>query len=149
MFHRGSQIKFETLEFINMMKKLESLPFTLYLTGSRYFGTYNSKSDWDFFCEYNNHTALALKQLGFNESIQGIARYKDAECQLVLRWISTNGDQIDIQLVRNPKIKFLAQGLFLSDYPGGRMVSPTPTDWRDYYSKARQAINVLSEFQEE
>jgi hypothetical protein len=47
------------IEFLHGMKE----PFTL--TGSRYFGGYSEKSDWDFFAEHSEQLQNSLVNYGF------------------------------------------------------------------------------------
>jgi hypothetical protein len=47
------------IEFLHNMKE----PFTL--TGSRFFGGYSERSDWDFFAEYSERLQESLVNFGF------------------------------------------------------------------------------------
>ena len=72
-----------------------------YLTGSRYFDTINSTSDWDFFVGYSEKLMNDLVDIGFHEPTTG---YPDCLTRLVLSK-TENGIKYDIQLVTNPEAK--------------------------------------------
>jgi hypothetical protein len=79
------------IEFLHNMKE----PFTL--TGSRYFGGYSERSDWDFFAEYSEQLQETLVNYGFRIShdYTGMSHVVS-----VLAWGS-----IHVQLVRDAALK--------------------------------------------
>ena len=86
---------------------LQKRPEMFYLTGSRYFDTINSTSDWDFFVGYSEKLMNDLVDIGFHEPTTG---YPDCLTRLVLSK-TENGTKYDIQLVTNPEAKEKVQSI--------------------------------------
>jgi len=88
----------QTMEVIN---KLESSPIEFYLTGSRFFGTYGERSDWDFFTQDCSNTHEFLKKLGFVETSGSTYR---TDPLIATVYIHKDTD-IHVQVVKDAKLK--------------------------------------------
>lgn len=82
-----------------------------YLTGSRYFGGYTDTSDYDYFTEDTQSTAKLLEEHGFRKL--GFTDYKDELTSSVYR-VEIDGKRIDIQLVKDVRLKIRAQQILSS-----------------------------------
>jgi hypothetical protein len=89
----GKMLK--VIEFLHDMKE----PFTL--TGSRYFGGYIEKSDWDFFAEHSEQLQESLVNFGFTltQDYSGMSH--------VVAVLSFHG--VHVQLVRDAALKYKVQ----------------------------------------
>lgn len=86
----------------NIFQKMEKLPQTFYLTGSRYFGHNSISSDWDFFTDKSD----GLKELGFSKL--SFSAYTDDNVSEVFRF-KQGGTQVDVQVVRCVEAKNASQ----------------------------------------
>ena len=101
------------------LDKLSASKHSFYLTGSRFFGTSHSDSDWDFFCQNtqeiiewlsaNGYTALPLKT-----GVQKRGLYADDNCALVYEHVNF---PIHIQLQTNVTKKIMAQNIIMGLFP--------------------------------
>lgn len=89
-----------------------------YLTGSRFFGTAKSESDWDFFAPYTQGICNALKKLGFFELTHSSSSYNDQDTRAVFRYVSCD-ISIDVQLVNDAPRKQRIQEI-IKHHPGFR-----------------------------
>lgn len=93
-----------------MQNFLQSLSGTFYLTGSRYFGNHVPNSDYDYFTTsigHNTDLLTTLKRVGFI-TISDI-NYKDDSLVNLFQWKSSDGSIIQIQIVRDAKLKNIIQ----------------------------------------
>lgn len=97
-----------------------------HLTGSRYFGLANEKSDYDFFVQGQPGLMDDLRAMGFLEiPVRETADYGDAQTIAVFRKnAQTCGStlvfhdyQFDIQIVRDENVKIIAQRILLGECP--------------------------------
>jgi hypothetical protein len=84
-----------TPDVIEKMQECKHLEF--YLTGSRYFGDYNSESDWDFFVEESDAAVDFLNSNGF--VIDAEHTYSDPTVLKVYRRKGRLGMSVDIQVI--------------------------------------------------
>ena len=94
------------LETLAMLRDLHTSALNLTLTGSRFFGTGSSISDWDFFAEVTPETVAELECLGFRCIPNHV--YLDSNTDSVYY-----KDNIHIQLVKNIEAKMIAQTYLL------------------------------------
>ena len=103
-----------------------------HLTGSRYFGLANEKSDYDFFVQGTLGLPYDLRAMGFQEiPVRETADYGDSQTTAVFRknvevypksgsaggvQFATNY-QFDIQIVRDENVKIIAQRILLGECP--------------------------------
>lgn len=109
--------------YVDPMELMSSAPFDCYLTGSRYFGNADHKSDWDFFTQDSNETRKWLLENGFRPVKN--SQYISTEIVDVFYHEAGN---IHVQLVYSESIKAVAQGLL---YQYGQMAE-TPKEARKY-----------------
>jgi hypothetical protein len=97
------------------------------LTGSRFFGGYDEKSDWDFFIKNNSDVRLFLEELGFQE--EKFTGYTDELTVMVVRKYycsckfsdnqhSDDCQHIDIQLVSDFELKEKASKILRRNFRG-------------------------------
>lgn len=97
------------------------------LTGSRFFGGYDEKSDWDFFVKNNSDVRLFLEELGFQE--EKFTGYTDELTVMVMRkyyysckfYVDQHSDDcqhVDIQLVSDFELKEKASKILLRNFRG-------------------------------
>jgi hypothetical protein len=91
----------------NVLHQLHASKFDFYLTGSRFFGSANETSDYDFFTPTTSVVDF-LSSLGFNVVCGEYAG--DPNCLCVYRY-KNDKVQIDIQLVRDLQLKQKVQSL--------------------------------------
>lgn len=106
----------------------------LHLTGSRFFGTANRFSDWDFFVQYCSGIDDELRGLGFIPA-DGEGSYNDALTVSVWKYNFT-GVSIHIQVCTNVKMKQIAQKIL---YQTGVLKIV-----RDKYEQRRIWKNLIS-----
>jgi hypothetical protein len=87
--------------------------FKFYLTGSRFFRTNITFSDWDFFAQDSKIMRSFLESIGF-EKITDVEEYKDRQTEIVYRINENTSNQVDVQLVRVVAIKMIAQELMIN-----------------------------------
>lgn len=75
------QIEIPNLPEFEAIEKLNPA-YTFFLTGSRYFGDFQPKSDWDFYIGYSPYLVDALVELGFKYSKD--SQYNDPSICYVL-----------------------------------------------------------------
>lgn len=98
-----------------LLSELSDLDGTLYLTGSRFFGGVHSNSDWDFFADITTPNLLdRLCDIEFQ--IISLAEYTDKTMCMVFER-KDNFKVVQIQVVREAKIKFAAQSLIAESFP--------------------------------
>lgn len=102
-----------------IIQKLEDSKFNFWKTGSRFFNTATSKSDYDFFTEFNSDVLLFLEGLGFEQlfNFNDAPEYDDPSVHSVFRTFNYRS-QIDVQLV-DPDwmdLKILAHEVILKNY---------------------------------
>lgn len=90
------------LDTDNIFCQLEEMPEKFYLTGSRFFGTSDLKSDFDFFVEDKATLLTRLENLGF---IKSPLSYPD--CQTIS--VFTHPSNIHVQIVKDARLKQKAQ----------------------------------------
>lgn len=90
---------------------LNSSKFEFHLTGSRYFGTANEYSDWDFFVQDSEEVRQFLLNNGFqyNEKELKEPAYSDENTARVFSNTLLNSQQIDIQLQYDVERRVKAQ----------------------------------------
>jgi hypothetical protein len=82
-----------------ILEQLENSAYTFYLTGSRFFGTSNEFSDWDFFTD-SEEAIPELRSLGFNK-LNALV-YGEGEDNLQeLKSVYRHPVGIDIQVVED------------------------------------------------
>lgn len=115
-----------TLSLAERLILLEKSTFEFHLTGSRYFGTTHSSSDWDFFVQDDPAVRDFLLQNGFLPESTGLyhADLNNAEV-----WYSLPGPGVHIQIVKRADVKILLQNLVRKHFP--------PTIWAKF-SKVQQ-----------
>lgn len=86
--------------------------FTFYMTGSRFWGNYYSKSDWDFFTHENQMVYSWLVQNGFE--VVSKSTYTDLNCSTVMQ-----KGKIQVQLVKDAKVKNDIQKILFDNFPNG------------------------------
>jgi len=121
----------------SIIGKLEKSEFSFYLTGSRFFGGYHSKSDWDYFVSDNARVRDFLYSLGFYESEgEALLRYDDSTIVTVLVY-----NDIHIQLVKDATFKHQVQLLLLQT----NSLHSVPKESRKFVWNAAIAIHRLGE----
>lgn len=96
---------------------LRNLPIDFHLTGSHAFGWADYQSDMDFFAQDDQNTRAALIKYGFQLVISN-HDYMDKQTVAVWRAGDQHGpDHVDVQLVRDYKIKRDAQMWLLNNQP--------------------------------
>lgn len=91
-----------------VLQEMEKSIFAFHLTGSRFFGFSNEKSDYDFFVEKESGLTDFLQSfLGFKQ--HSCSSYKDSQTVEVYR--SNTLPWVDVQIVKNAKVKVAAQNL--------------------------------------
>lgn len=108
---------FSTSIDLPMIEALRKCPVPLHLTGSRYFGGFTEKSDYDFFCEDTEDNRATIASLGkwtIEEMTLDSVTYKDVNCSEV--WIHYSIPNIHIQFVKNVDRKLEVQ-TFLRNFP--------------------------------
>ena len=120
----------ENSEITKTIREMEDSSIVFYLTGSRFFGSSNDNSDYDFFIqkdtkdkdyvsELENFQNELLLSLGFR--IEAYAEYSSDDSQIVDVWIHETLP-IHIQVVSNAALKDIAQK-HLYDIIPGRLMS--------------------------
>jgi hypothetical protein len=96
--------------------------FDFYLTGSRYFGTESSDSDWDFFTTDSEVLRDWLRVCGFKRITAGDRDYPGQDNQQELIDIYKHPEGVDVQIVQDVVKKQIVQsaikesGIFNSPY---------------------------------
>jgi hypothetical protein len=100
-----------------MLHALRQCEVMLHLTGSRYFGGFTVKSDYDFFCadtEENKRIISSLGKWTIEEMTLDSITYNDVNTSAV--WIYYAAPNIHVQFVRDVERKLQVQA-FLSTFP--------------------------------
>lgn len=103
---RGSMIYYNRPKE-SVVSMMEESDYTFYLTGSRFFGGSNSKSDWDYFVEDSKEVRKFLENTGFwmmDKEDSTTTHYGDAS---MVALYSRN--DIHIQVVKDAYLKHRAQ----------------------------------------
>jgi len=95
MFNNANNLISPTQLILNQMEQSE---FYFHLTGSRFFGTNNYDSDYDFFAQQDKCLDIFLENLGFEQQIN--PKYRD--CSICTVW---QLHDIHVQLVKNASQK--------------------------------------------
>ena len=78
--------------------QMHNAPFVFFLTGSRFFETYTSKSDYDFFVKDSDQLRNWLMQNGFNR--QKCHSYGSQDILAIYKF-----NNIHVQVVEDPELK--------------------------------------------
>lgn len=89
-------------DFQMMITDFNNSEFLFYLTGSRYFGTAQPESDYDFFVQYDTKVCEFLAHRGFSSKYNSPTHYRDSELVAV---VHNNGLNIDVQMVKDAVLK--------------------------------------------
>lgn len=106
-----------------LLDLLNASNFEFQLTGSRFFGGYTEKSDWDFFVQYSPDINEFLKNIGFNIIDISSPEWEDYQLAiehgkcLNIYFSSDTFKSIHVQVVSNFEHKqMLQQKLFESNW---------------------------------
>jgi len=83
-----------------ILDEMHASHFEFHLTGSRFFGGSNERSDFDFYCEDNPEIVKWLKERGFSKVKNG-SYTDDMCCSSVFLWESQVYDK-DGRMIENP-----------------------------------------------
>ena len=95
----------------DLLTKLSESSNQYFPTGSKYTGTDNSQSDWDFFAQDCPEVRNELESMGF-QLLHG--EYYGDNCTNAVMRIHYQSSWIDIQLVNDVEVKTQAQNLLES-----------------------------------
>ena len=90
---------------IDVTMKMEGSSFKFVLTGSRYFKTVHSNSDWDYFAQDSEEVKTFLKDVGFKKDPE--AKYYQDD--LTVAVYQHSGANIHVQLVTDVELKEFVQ----------------------------------------
>lgn len=96
---------------ISCLEEISMAPFDLHLTGSRYFGRWNVKSDWDFFCTYTKESMTWLENTGMYDLEHNATTYGDPS---LIKVLSDPKHTVQVQLVHSAKLKLQVQKVLKS-----------------------------------
>lgn len=94
--------------------------FDFYQTGSRYWGTPNENSDWDFFVQDSQQVREFLEKLGFNNNSE--ATYRGDVCCRAVYVFDLHEDRklrVEVQLVSDAVLKHVVQETLKRRIPEG------------------------------
>jgi hypothetical protein len=109
-----------------VLEAIVSASFEFYQTGSRFFGHYDAKSDWDFFTPDSEEVRQWLQQLGFELESRG--NY-EGTVGISEVWKYSEG-RVDIQLVNDVRMKHRVECLMRHDAVMRRLIAKSSREER-------------------
>jgi hypothetical protein len=110
----------------SIISEMRSSLYEFYLTGSRYWGTFTEKSDWDFFVQDSKSVREYLTKRGFTNYSRYSEYAADGQCIDVFVYRPFNepssddlSNQVHVQIVLDAKFKQAVQEELFRLFPRG------------------------------
>ncbi len=138
---KGLEMKYFPLTLPQEIEKIG----TLHLTGSRYFGTHRSNSDWDFIIStLHKEEYEELKMLFHKYNATLIGSYRIEKGGEVWRWHDEHDVQFDFQIIPDVKWKLKAQEWIKARIADGFCISTEKSKRDQMWKTAFEATKVFT-----